>query len=70
MTEILVNLIDKLLWVAFVFSALGALRVSFMFFRQLLRKNPQQIILKKNELIALGIYIAVIIMCIFTGIRL
>jgi hypothetical protein len=70
MTEILVSLIDKLLWVAFAFSLLGTLRIAFMFLRQLLRKNPQQLVLKKNELIALGAYLAVIIMCIFTGIRL
>lgn len=70
MIEILTNLIDKILWAVFVFSLLGSLRELYYFLLNFFKNPPQQIKLQRREVIALGIYIAVIIMCIFTGIRL
>jgi hypothetical protein len=68
--DILVSFIDKLLWLAFVFSVLGAGRVLYYFILNLLKNPPPQFLMTRNELTALGAYIAVIIMSIFTGIRL
>ena len=70
MIDILTNLIDKLLWVAFVFSILGLLRVIYNFLVNFFKNPPQQFKLSRHELIDLGIYVAIIIMSIFTGIRL
>ena len=70
MLEILISLIDKILWVAFAFSILGITRIIYNFFVNFLKTPPQQFKLSHREFIAFGVYIAVIIMSIFTGIRL
>lgn len=66
----LTALVDKFLWAGFVFSILGVLRVVYLFYAAFNSKPPQQLVLDKKEIIAVGIYISVIIMSIFTGIRL
>ena len=70
MIDFLYDLMDKLLWASFVFSILGVLRVAFMFVRKLTQKNPEQLVLNKKEMIALGIFISLITTAIFTGIIL
>lgn len=70
MIDLLIALIDKFLWVGFVFSILGLLRVVYLFWNNLRKPEPQQLVLPKKEIIAIGLYIAVIIMCVFTGIKL
>jgi hypothetical protein len=70
MIELLVALVNKILWAGFVFSILGLVRVIYLFVVNLRKAEPQQLVLSRRELIALGVYVAVIIMCIFTGIKL
>jgi hypothetical protein len=70
MNEIVIALLDKILWAGLAFSTLGVIRILYLFVRALRRNPPEQLVLSKGEIIALGVYIAVIIMNIFTGIRL
>ena len=70
MNEIIIALLDKILWAGLAFSTLGVIRILYLFVRALRRNPPEQLVLSKGEIIALGVYIAVIIMNIFTGIRL
>lgn len=67
---LIIALLNKILWVGFAFSVLGIMRVIYLFIRAIRRNPPEQLVLSKGEIIALGVYIAVIIMSIFTGIRL
>ena len=70
MNKIVIALLDKILWAGLAFSALGIIRIVYLFVRAIRRNPPEQLVLSKGEIIALGVYIAVIIMNIFTGIRL
>lgn len=70
MIELLISLLDKILWAGFAFSVLGVFRVIYMFVWHLRQTPPQQLKLNHKEVISLGVFIAVIIMSIFTGIRI
>ena len=70
MNEIIIALLDKILWAGLVFSTLGVIRVVYLFVRALKHTPPEQLVLSKGEIIALGVYVAIIIMNIFTGIKL
>jgi hypothetical protein len=67
---LIIALLNKILWAGFAFSVLGIARVIYLFVRALRRNPPEQLVLSKGEIIALGVYVAVIIMSIFTGIKL
>jgi hypothetical protein len=68
MNNFLIPIMNKLLWGGFVFSCIGVLFYLARFITYFLRQ--QHFVLTKGERIALGIYIAYLIMSIFTGIRL
>ena len=70
MIDLLIALINKFLWVGFVFSILGLIRVGYLFWHNMRQPNTPQLVLSKKDVIAIGIYVAVIIMSIFTGIKL
>lgn len=63
-------LINKLLWIAFAFSVLGIGRMAYMFVRAISKTPPEQLVMTKREVMMIGIYLAIIIMSIFTGIRI
>jgi hypothetical protein len=62
--------INKLLWLGFAFSTLSILYYLFIFFNNFFKKEPQQLNISTREKIAIGIYLAYIIMSICTGIKL
>lgn len=68
--EFLISFVDKILWTGFAFSILSILYYMAMFLIKFFKTPPQQLVLTRNEKIAIGVYLAYIIMCIFTGIRL
>lgn len=70
MIELLISIINKLLWMGLAFSAIDVLRVVYLFIRNFRRNPPQPFVLSRRELITLGVCIAFIIMTIFTGITL
>lgn len=70
MNDFLIALIDKILWGGFAFSAIALLYYMGKFVYYFLRNPPKQMTLVKSERIALGVFVAYIIMCIFTGIKL
>lgn len=70
MNEIVIAILDKILWAGLAFSILGVMRVVYLFVRALRHTPPEQLVLGKGEIIALGVYVAVIIMNIFTGVKL
>ena len=70
MIDFLINLMNKVLWGGFAFSVIAVLFYIGKFLYYFFQTPPRQIILVKSERIALGIFVAYIIMCIFTGIKL
>jgi len=67
--EILISLLDKLLYVALLMSILFIVRHAFLFFRNLMDVEPKKYALTRKELIYLGLSIAYIINCIINGIN-
>jgi hypothetical protein len=67
--EILISLLDKLLYVALFMSILFIVRHAFLFFRNLMDVEPKKYALTRKELIYLGLSIAYIINCIINGIN-
>lgn len=70
MNEIVTSLIDKILWVVFIFSVLGLIRFGYTFVINLMHTPPKPLSFTNRERVYLGIYVAVIITSIFTGIGL
>jgi len=70
MIELLTTVLDKMFWGLFVFSILGVIRFLYLFVGSLTKTPPEQLILTRFQLITLGGYLAFIIMCIITGIKL
>lgn len=68
--EILISLLDKLLYVALFMSILFIIRHAFLFFRNLMDVEPKRYSLTRTELVYLGLSVAYIINCIINGINL
>jgi hypothetical protein len=68
--EILISLIDKLLYVALFMSILFIIRHVFLFYRNLMDPEPKKYALTRAELFYLGLSIAYIINCLVNGIIL
>jgi hypothetical protein len=66
--EILIGLIDKLLYVALFMSILFIIRHVFLFYRNLMDPEPKKYSLTRSELFYLGLSIAYIINCLVNGI--
>ena len=67
--EILISLLDKLLYVALFMSILFIIRHAFLFFRNLMDIEPKRYALTRTELIYLGLSVAYIINCVINGIN-
>jgi hypothetical protein len=66
--EILISLLDKLLFVALLMSILFIIRHGFLFYRNLMDPDPKKYTLTRIELFYLGLSIAYILNCILNGI--
>lgn len=70
MIELLISIINKLLWMGLAFSVIDVLRVVYLFIHNFRKNPPQPFVLSLRERLTLGVCIAFIIMTIFTGITL
>lgn len=66
--EIIISLIDKLLFVALLMSVLFITRHVFLFYRNLMDPEPVKYSLTTVELFYLGLSIAYIINCVINGV--
>lgn len=66
--EILISLIDKLLFVALSMSVLFITRHIFLFYRNLMDPEPKKYSLTKAELFYLGLSVAFLINCVINGV--
>ena len=63
----LIDILNKLSFIIFFMGILNIIRETFFFLRAWF--VSERIVLKTTELIILGVSIAYVLMCIFTGIK-
>lgn len=68
--EILISLLDKLLFVALLMSILFIIRHGFLFYRNLMDPEPKKYSLTRTELFYLGISVAYILNCVLNGVSI
>jgi hypothetical protein len=69
----LIDLVNKVLIILYVFSCLSVLRHGYYFIQTLLTttvENPKKYVLNKTALLFLGLSIAYILSAIFIGIKI
>jgi hypothetical protein len=64
----IIELLNKLLFIIFFMGVLNIIREAFFFIRAWF--VTERIVLKTTELIILGVSIAYVLSCIFTGIKI
>lgn len=68
--NVLIELLEKGLYLIFFISVLNIIRHGFLFFRNILKKEPGKYEITKQGLIYLGVSIGIFLTLIITGFNL
>lgn len=68
--DLIVSLIDKILYLAFFMSVLCLIKHVGKFLKELMKKDPQKLTYSKTDLLFTAVSLSYILTCIFNGIKL
>lgn len=68
--EVVISLLNKMLFLSFILSILVTLRHLFKFIRNVVSPDPTKIKLTSKEVFYLGVSVAYIITCLLNGFEL